>query len=106
MSTNVFDWTRFLQQWSADVLASPLAEGLPDLVRQNRWVGFPAASDEEIRDAEQRLKIPLPRSYAAFLRVSNGFRRPTHGIDMLRGVEPIEWFRKAHKDWIKALTVP
>ena len=106
MSTDSFDWPRLLRRWSANVFASGVAENLPDSARKQEWLGFPPASEAQITAAEHRFKIPLPPSYKAFLRVSNGWRRPTHFIDLLLPVEQIDWFRKSHKDWIKAYTVP
>ena len=73
MSSDEFDWQRFLRRWSADVLASQLAEGLPDSMRQDGWLGFPPASDVQIGDAEHRLKIPLPPSFKAFFGSATDF---------------------------------
>jgi hypothetical protein len=106
MGTNNFDWQSFLRQWSGDVLASSLAGGMPESVRQSGWLGLPPASEEQIADAERRLRIPLPLSYKSFLRVTDGWRRPTRSIDLIRRVDQIDWFRKAHKDWIKAYSIP
>ena len=66
------DWATFLRTWSGQLLDSPLAEGLSADVRASAWLGFPPATDDELADAERRLKIPLPPSYRAFLKVSNG----------------------------------
>ena len=34
----------------------------------------PAATDEEIQELESRAKFPLPKNYADYLRISNGFK--------------------------------
>src|SRR5882672_5195623 len=101
-----FEWRGFLQQWSRDLLASPLAAGLPDEVKQSQWAGFAPASEEQIAAAEKRLKIQLPPSYRDFLRVSNGWRNTTNFINRVRGTQEINWFRKTNRDWVDAYAGP
>jgi len=101
-----FDWKNRLQQWNDRLLASSLADDLPAHVRGGNWLGFPAATDGQIAAAERRLDIQLPPSYRAFLKVSNGWRRLTHAIDGLWSTDRIQWFKRDHKDWIKAYASP
>ena len=42
-------------------------------VRQSGWLGYQGATEEEIRQVEEKLGITLPQDYRAFLAVTNGF---------------------------------
>jgi HEAT repeat protein len=103
---NAFDWKTFLQQWSADLLASSWASELPQDIRTSGWLGFAAATENELAEVEARLKLPLPPSYRSFLRTSNGWRRTGHAIERLRPAHQLKWFRHENKDWIAAYTRP
>lgn len=98
------DWTRFLRQWSEDILASKLGEDAPADARAGRWLGLTPATEDQISQAEARLKIALPPSYKSFLRVSNGWLRTTHAIHRLWGVEQLAWFGKHNREWVAAYT--
>lgn len=101
-----FDWPRFLRRWSADVLASAAGKETPAPAQAAGWLGFPAATEDQITSAEARLHVTLPPSYKAFLRTSNGWLRPTRAIDRVLGVEQVDWFRKRHRNWVSAYTKP
>ena len=88
------------------MLSSPLGEDLPLEIRTRGWLGFPPASNRDITVAEERLGIILPPSFREFLKTSNGFCRPTHSIERVRGIQDIDWFRAQNRDWIKAFTKP
>jgi hypothetical protein len=100
------DWVSFLRQWSEDMLASHLGKDLPDSVRNLKWLGSDPATDTQITQAENRLKIALPPSYRAFLRISNGWLRTTFAIERIWGTQEIDWFRKKHRDWISCYLAP
>ncbi|KAI4744860.1 hypothetical protein E4T50_04740 [Aureobasidium sp. EXF-12298] len=53
----------------------------------------PPASEEQISNLEQRLKVSLPEDFKAFLRISNGFGVQTDGFGdpSLRSVDEIDW---------------
>jgi hypothetical protein len=61
----------------------------------------PPASEEQISNLEQRLKVSLPEDFKAFLRISNGFGVQTDGFGgiwngyfpgpPLRSVDEIDW---------------
>jgi hypothetical protein len=74
-------------------------------MRASAWLGSPPATPQQIAAAEERLKIPLPPSYRAFLQTSNGWGRATHSIERLLAYDRVEWFRKKHRDWISAFSV-
>ncbi|MBN2579615.1 MAG: SMI1/KNR4 family protein [Pirellulales bacterium] len=101
-----YDWTTFLKQWSEDILASSLGEKLKDKVSESGWLGLAPATDSQITQAEKRLKITLPPSYRAFLKVSNGWRQTTFAIERIWGTEEICWFRKKNREWIDAYSGP
>ena len=46
---------------------------------------YPAASDAEIADFEQRMQIAIPESYKAFLRIANGAARECGGRVQISG---------------------
>lgn len=99
-----FDWIGLLQRWNDRLLASSLADDLPDEVLAAKWLGFPPATDAQVSGCEQRLGIALPPSYRSFLKVSNGWRQLTHAIDRVWGTEEIRWFKQYNKTWIAAYT--
>lgn len=103
---NEFDWKAFLSRWGGDMLAAPIGGDLPAKAHAAGWLGFPPATEEQIAATEARLQIPLPPSYKAFLRTSNGWLRTTHAIERVRGVQDVEWFRKRNREWIAAYTKP
>ncbi|HEX5414442.1 MAG TPA: SMI1/KNR4 family protein [Chloroflexota bacterium] len=98
-------WKDLLARWSKDLLADPsIAEDLPPDVVASGWLGYPPASEEQIRATEDRLGTMLPPSYRAFLKTSNGWRNTTSFIDRLWSTDEIDWFRVRNRDWIEAWT--
>jgi hypothetical protein len=95
-------WEALLQQWSKEVLASEHADTLPPEVISSGWLGFPGATEEDIQEAENRLKAKLPPSYRQFLKVSNGWRIATPFIENVWPIKDVAWFKERHKDWIDA----
>jgi hypothetical protein len=87
------EWNDFLTSFAA-------AHGTSE------WPGNGAASEGLLVEAESRLKIALPPSYRAFLSASNGWRNLSLEIPVLRPVERITWFKKAHRDWVQAYVDP
>jgi len=87
-------WHELLQSWSRHIPAAGddsdilPAQGIDE---QNPWIGYPGAGEEQIVQAERRLKTKLPESYREFLKVSNGW--PTGGpyVTRILPVEEIEW---------------
>lgn len=86
------EWNEFLRSFAAAI--------------GGEWPGSPALSEEHLLSVENRLKIKLPPSYRAFLLVSNGWRRASREVPVLRPVEKIEWFKKEHRDWVQAYVDP
>ena len=88
-----FDWHGFLIRLSEEALCDPeiIEYGeLPSEVIASGWLGYPGATDDEIARAEARLGAPLPPSYRAFLRVSNGWRHVPPFSERLWSTEDVE----------------
>jgi hypothetical protein len=106
-----FDWERFLRQWSQAIIETMDGEEkqlLSPEVLASGWLGYPGATEAEIARAEARLKVKLPPSYRAFLKVSNGWRQTANKTDNFNhrfwSTEDIEQFSVRHLQWIKAFT--
>ncbi|MBM1172055.1 SMI1/KNR4 family protein [Microvirga arabica] len=95
-------WEALLRQWSQEVLSSEHADSLPPEVISSGWLGFPGAREEEIQEAEARLKTKLPPSYRAFLKVSNGWRITSPFIERLWSTSEVAWLKERHPDWALA----
>ena len=104
---DAFGWRELLFRWCVDLLQTPeLAEQLPTDVAASGWLGYPAATEAQLRAAEARLGAPLPPSYRTFLEVSNGWRHLDYFYGRLWSAEEIDWFRVRNQDWIDAWTEP
>lgn len=100
------DWNKLLRNWSDRLITADDGAELPPQARQKCWLGLPGATDEQIAALEERLKIPLPPSYRAFLKLTNGWLKLDQAIDCVRSVENVRWFRDENKDWIAAFDLP
>jgi len=58
---------------------------------ESRWLGYPGATEEEIRKKEQILNASLPPSYKEFLIASNGFKLISPFLDNLLPIEKVNW---------------
>ncbi|WP_157963553.1 SMI1/KNR4 family protein [Actinocorallia populi] len=101
------DWRSFLSRWSQERIDEhdvrqhkPLD---PEAVR-GRWLGFPAATDIEIEQAEARIGRALPPSYRAFLQTTNGWASEEFPVFRLRSVEEIGWLRELEPLWTEPWT--
>jgi hypothetical protein len=96
-------WHELLHSWSRHILATgDYRDVLPAeaIDKQALWIGYPGAGEEQIAQAEARLKTRLPESYREFLKVSNGW--PTGGpyVTRILPVEEIEWVSARKRDWL------
>ncbi|WP_346292196.1 SMI1/KNR4 family protein [Sphaerothrix gracilis] len=99
---NTFDWKAFLKQWSQEVIETVQEKtALPQQVLEDEWLGYPAASENQILQAEAQLQRSLPPSYREFLMVTNGWRCPTPFIHRILPIESVTWFRVNHSHWIE-----
>jgi hypothetical protein len=98
------DWPGLLKSWSKFILASrDYRELIPaELIdEQNLWIGYPGASEAQIRQTENRLKTRLPQTYREFLKITNGW--PTAGpyVGRILPVHEIEWVAARRRDWLE-----
>ncbi|MEU1012523.1 SMI1/KNR4 family protein [Streptomyces sp. NPDC005890] len=100
--TDIDYWRAFLTRWShewadAQDPDAPVDERLAgdeDSLR-TRWLGLPAASEEQILALEERLGHRLPPSYRAFLAVSDGWRHAGGFVWLLAGTGQVRWHQDA-----------
>ncbi|MGB3616023.1 MAG: SMI1/KNR4 family protein [Elainellaceae cyanobacterium] len=99
-----FNWESFLQRWSQEIIDAigQNQAGLPSEVLKSGWLGYRAATEQQISRTESRLGTSLPPSYRAFLKVTNGWRRTSHFSNKLWSVDELEWFATRHQGWIDA----
>lgn len=73
------------------------AEFASSIQKENNWLGFEPATQQQIIDAENRLNVTLPADYKDLLLITNGFTAPTtvdpsfikvEEIDHLSNVDP------------------
>jgi hypothetical protein len=104
-----FSWRELLSQWSADILASPLAQRMSYLItptaRATNWLGASGATEEQIRDAETRLGSLFPASYRTFLAVSNGWSIVTHFTGQVWSTDEVGWLSARHGELIDSYTM-
>ncbi|MFI9832313.1 SMI1/KNR4 family protein [Streptomyces sp. NPDC051913] len=101
MADMIEDWRPFLARWSqewadAQQLAPPPGErnASDDEPVRARWLGFPGASQERIREVEERLGHRLPPSYREFLAVTDGWRNAGGFVWLLAGTGQV----RRHQD--------
>lgn len=97
------EWREFLRGYSDDFLrvaGEEDLEGLDDSHRENRWLGYEPATEEEVRAAEERLGERLPPSYRNFLLASNGWRGIGPMMYELVSVDEIGWLHETAPDVI------
>jgi hypothetical protein len=98
------DWEPWLAQWSRDILKYlDLKRYYGPIEKEavaSGWLGYPGATEDQIMYLEARLGKPLPPSYRAFLKVSNGFRQPGLFVPRLLPVDEVEWFRVRNRETI------
>jgi hypothetical protein len=79
---------------------------MPPEVIASGWLGYPGATEEQIKKAELRLGTTLPPAYREFLKVTNGWRQLSPFIYNLWSTEEIKWFALRNQDWIDAYVQP
>ncbi|MEU6743545.1 SMI1/KNR4 family protein [Streptosporangium sandarakinum] len=97
-------WKPFLERWSEEWAALHDAEppsGTGEPVGET-WLGFPPASEEEVREAEARLGRTLPPSFREFLLTTNGWRNAGHFVWRLRGTDDLGWLRDLDPMWVES----
>ncbi|MDF1853707.1 MAG: SMI1/KNR4 family protein [Verrucomicrobiales bacterium] len=82
-----------LESFDEDFLKAFGVPGLTESDRESKWLGFPAASETEIEEAETRLGIKLPPTLREFYLVSNGWRQIDDFIYEIVPVQKLNWFK-------------
>ena len=101
-----FDWDGFLRRWSREIIATgEYNDMLPPEAIASGWLGFPGATEEQLRQAEARLGVRLPPSYRQFLATTNGWRMTGPFIYRMWSAEEIDWFRVRNQNWIDDFTL-
>jgi hypothetical protein len=70
---------------------------------KNDWLGFPPATDEEIKQKEELLGVKLPNSYKEFLKVSNGFLQISHFSGHILPVSKIDWIGVREQEFVEIM---
>lgn len=99
------DWQKFLGKWSHDVIRYRAYEDYDHITEEmidRKWLGYEPASEAEIEALEARLKVTLPPSYKAFLRVSNGW---LISHPRLFGCDEVDWHIKLDPDNIDGWSI-
>jgi hypothetical protein len=88
-------WREYLHYCSAELLKYPgIREQQSELVLTSGWMGYEAATERQIREAEKRLGVEwLPPSLRDFYLVSNGWRHISGFIHDILPVEHIGWVK-------------
>ena len=103
----VTEWKTFLAAWTREVAARKTRNpNEPRIVDPVNGLGFPGATDEQIRATEERLGVTLPPSYSEFLKATNGLLQPhtyvaACGGDFWAAVD-VDWFAVRNAEWIDA----
>jgi hypothetical protein len=101
------EWKNFLAEYNRELLSyEEVVEVLPPERIKAGWLGCVGASEGEITAVEKRLAMPLPPSYRAFLKVSNGWSFPSVSIFDLLPATKVVWFCEQNQDWIDAYVGP
>ena len=90
-------WTELLRRWSGEAIAHAGSIGLEITpgVRASGWIGYPPAPAADIATARARLGPSLPRSYQAFLAVTDGWPTLSFAFGRVRPVAELDWVAAA-----------
>ncbi|PZV10193.1 MAG: SMI1/KNR4 family protein [Leptolyngbya sp.] len=99
-----FNWKSLLKEFSRKLIEERDEEDweLTPVMVKSTWLGYPAASEAEIVEAETRLNTRFPPSYRAFLAISNGWRNSDWTEMHLYSTSEIDWFASRNQEWIDA----
>src|SRR5215212_2359748 len=111
-----YPWKELLTDWSKEIIGSrEFADFLtyprnehpedfsPDVVASG-WLGYPGATEEQIRVAEGRLGVTLPPDYREFLQVSNGWKWFDGLVPNIWPIQEIEWLNKCDPETVEIWT--
>jgi cell wall assembly regulator SMI1 len=90
-------WTELLRRLSDEAIVHADSIGLevtPEM-RASGWLGVSPASAADIAAAQARLERSLPRSYQAFLGVTDGWPALSFEFGQVRPVAELDWVAAA-----------
>ncbi len=108
MATNSAEWSVWLRQFSAELIAR-LDLDQPDAFRHEAvtaariasgWLGEEGLDDTGLAGLERRLGVALPPSYRSFLAASNGFLLPGLIVPRLFAAAEVAWYRDVDPETI------
>jgi hypothetical protein len=94
-------WTELLRRWSGEAIAhadSIFLEVTPGM-RASGWIGYPPAPAADITAAQARLERSLPRSYQAFLAVTDGWPTLSFAFGQILPVAELDWVAAADPEF-------
>jgi hypothetical protein len=93
-------WSALLERTSLLAIAKGNALYTQDVIR-TKWLGSSGATEQKIKDAEQKLQVTLPEDYKSFLMQSNGFKPTTSvGVTILP-VQQIDYLTKDYYEMVE-----
>lgn len=93
------DWGPRLRRWSAEWISTAEPGELDPAVARDGWLGFAAATEDEVAAAEGRLGVRLPPSYRQFLLCTNGWRNAGGFVYRMRDTTTVGWLRDLEPFW-------
>lgn len=93
------NWRPWLELWSEERIASCDPGELDPEVVQQRWLGYPAATQAEVAAVERRLGLRLPPSYRSFLLTTDGWRHAGEFVRKMRDTTNLGWLRDLEPNW-------
>jgi hypothetical protein len=84
-------WFEFLTEYSRLAKIMGEIEGWGD--ESEDWLGFPAATEQELGVAESRLAVSFPASVRAFFLTTNGWKADGWIHPQIHGLNELNWLR-------------
>lgn len=92
-------WRELLKEISAIALNQE-DEMFDDDIKQSGWLGNKPATVKEIKQAEKRLGITLPKEYKDFLLTTNGFAATDYVGVTMAPVQSIDWLKNVDDSYL------
>ncbi|MET9491621.1 SMI1/KNR4 family protein [Nocardia sp. NPDC006630] len=93
------NWRPWLELWSEERIATCDPGDLDPEVAQQRWLGYPPATEADVAAVEQRLGLRLPPSYRSFLLTTDGWRHAGEFVWKMRDTTNLGWLRELEPSW-------
>ncbi len=90
----------FFESYSQKDLEEMVENGVLDNdTVKRKWLGYPPATTDQIRNRERFLGVTLPASYREFLLTSNGFKNVSFFLNNLFPIDKIDWAKNTEQEW-------